>query len=32
MIHGFFDMGGFSPGAQTALDDAIDLFADVLNG
>ncbi|MCW2782077.1 MAG: Acetyl esterase [Marmoricola sp.] len=31
MIHGFFDMGGFSPGAQAALDDAIDLFADVLD-
>ncbi|HEX6246228.1 MAG TPA: alpha/beta hydrolase fold domain-containing protein, partial [Nocardioidaceae bacterium] len=30
MIHGFFDMGPFSPGAQTAVDEACALFAQVL--
>jgi acetyl esterase len=32
MIHGFMDMGPFSPAAKAALDDAIALFADVLDG
>ena len=31
MIHGFFDMGGFSPGAQAAVDDDLALFAKVLS-
>ena len=30
MIHGFFDMGGFSPAAQAAVDEACELFAKVL--
>jgi acetyl esterase len=30
MIHGFFDMGGFSPGAQAAVDEACAAFARVL--
>jgi acetyl esterase len=30
MIHGFMDMGGFSPAAQNALDDAVGLFAKLL--
>ncbi len=30
MIHGFFDMGGFSAGAGAAVQDAIALFADLL--
>lgn len=32
MIHGFFDMGPWSSGAQVAIDDAIGRFAKVLNG
>ena len=32
MIHGFFDMGAFSPGAQAAVDEACELFAKVLHG
>ena len=32
MIHGFMDMGAFSAGALAATEDAIDLFAGVLNG
>ncbi len=31
MIHGFFDMGGFSPAAQAAVDEACELFAKVLS-
>jgi acetyl esterase len=31
MIHGFFDMAGFSPGAQAAVDEACELFAKVLS-
>ena len=30
MIHGFMDMGSFSPAAQAAVDDAISLFAELL--
>ncbi|MCW2818625.1 MAG: lip [Marmoricola sp.] len=30
MIHGFFDMGGFSTGAAAAVTDAIGLFRDLL--
>jgi acetyl esterase len=30
MIHGFMDMGSFSPSAQAAVDDAISLFAELL--
>jgi acetyl esterase len=30
MIHGFFDMGAFSPGAQAAVDEACAMFARVL--
>ena len=30
MIHGFFDMGGFSPAAQAAVDEACELFGKVL--
>jgi acetyl esterase len=30
MIHGFMDMGAFSPAAQAAVDDAIGLFAEML--
>lgn len=30
MIHGFFDMGAYSPGAQAAVDEACALFAKVL--
>jgi acetyl esterase len=30
MIHGFFDMGSFSPGAQAAVDEACALFAKLL--
>jgi acetyl esterase len=32
MIHGFMDMGAFSAAAMAATEDAIDLFAGVLNG
>jgi acetyl esterase len=32
MIHGFFDMGNISPGAQAAIDDGCALFAAVLRG
>jgi acetyl esterase len=32
MIHGFFDMGGFSAGAQAAVDEACATFAKVLRG
>ncbi len=32
MIHGFFDMGAFSPGAQAAVDEACAMFAEVLRG
>jgi acetyl esterase len=32
MIHGFFDMGAFSPGAQAAVDEACAMFAKVLRG
>ncbi len=31
MIHGFFDMGTFSPGAQAAIDEACKMFARVLH-
>ncbi|HEU4512433.1 MAG TPA: alpha/beta hydrolase [Nocardioidaceae bacterium] len=31
MIHGFFDMGGYSPAAQAAIDEACGLFAKVLS-
>ncbi len=31
MIHGFFDMGAFSPGAQAAIDEACAMFAKVLH-
>ena len=31
MIHGFFDMGAFSPGAQAAVDETCALFAKVLS-
>ncbi len=30
MIHGFFDMGAFSPGAQAAVDEACAMFARLL--
>jgi acetyl esterase len=30
MIHGFFDMGNISPGAQAAIDDTCAMFAGVL--
>jgi acetyl esterase len=30
MIHGFFDMGPLSPGAQAATDDAIARFRSLL--
>lgn len=30
LIHGFMDMGAYSPAAQTAIDDAIGLFAGLL--
>jgi acetyl esterase len=30
MVHGFIDMGSFSPGAQAAVDEACALFAEVL--
>ncbi len=30
MIHGFFDMGTFSPGAQAAIDEACTMFAKLL--
>ena len=32
MIHGFMDMGAYSAAALAATEDAIDLFAGVLNG
>ena len=32
MIHGFMDMGPFSEAARTALEEAVDLFAEVLAG
>jgi acetyl esterase len=32
MIHGFMDMGAYSAGALAATEDAIDLFASILNG
>jgi len=32
MIHGFFDMGPHSPGAQQAIDDSRALFATLLHG
>jgi acetyl esterase len=32
MVHGFMDMGGFSPAAKAALEDALGLFAAVLDG
>ena len=32
MIHGFMDMGAFVPPRLAAIEDAIDLFADLLNG
>jgi len=31
MIHGFFDMGAYSPGAQAAIDEACARFAKVLH-
>jgi acetyl esterase len=31
MIHGFFDMGAFSPGAQAAVDETCAVFAKVLS-
>jgi len=31
MIHGFFDMGMFSPGARSAIDEACAMFAKVLH-
>ena len=30
MIHGFMDMGSFSPAAQAATEEAVDLFAELL--
>ncbi len=30
MIHGFMDMGGFSQGAQAAIEESVRLFADLL--
>ena len=32
MIHGFFDMGAYSPGAQAAVDESCATFAKVLAG
>jgi acetyl esterase len=32
MIHGFMDMGAYSAAALAATEDAIDLFASILNG
>jgi acetyl esterase len=32
MVHGFFDMGTFSPAAQAAVDEACAVFAKVLSG
>lgn len=32
MIHGFFDIGPHSPGAQQAIDDSRALFATLLHG
>jgi acetyl esterase len=32
MIHGFFDMGPLSPGAQKTVDETCSLFADLLHG
>ncbi len=32
MIHGFFDMGAYSPGAQAAIDESCAAFAKVLAG
>jgi len=32
MIHGFFDMGTHSPGAQQAIDDSCAMFARLLHG
>ena len=32
MIHGFFDMGMFSPGARSAIDESCAMFAKVLHG
>ena len=32
MIHGFFDMGLFSPGAQKAVDETCERFAELLRG
>lgn len=32
MIHGFMDMGGWSPAAQDALDESIAMFAELLAG
>ena len=32
MIHGFFDMGPLSPGAQKAVDESCSLFAALLHG
>jgi acetyl esterase len=32
MIHGFMDMGSFSPAARTATEGAVDLFAALLRG
>ena len=32
MIHGFFDMGPHSPGAQQAIDDSRAPFATLLHG
>ena len=32
MIHGFMDMGSFSPAAKAATEEAVDLFAELLRG
>jgi acetyl esterase len=32
MIHGFMDMGSFSPAARAATEEAVDLFAELIRG